>query len=56
MQELVDTMDLAYLTGQRPGDVLRHTWQSITDEALLVRQGKTKKFLRVMFETDGERN
>ena len=56
VQELQDAMDLAYLTGQRPADVLKHTWQSITDEALLVRQGKTKKFLRVQFETDGARN
>ena len=56
VQELRDAMDLAYLTGQRPADVLKITWQSITDEALLVRQGKTKKFLRILFETAGERN
>lgn len=36
-----DVMDLAYLTGQRPGDVLKMTRQDIRDGTLLVVQEKT---------------
>lgn len=56
VQELQDAMDLAYLTGQRPADVLKMTMQSVTDESLSVRQGKTAKMLQIMLDTDGRRN
>ncbi|MDP1979240.1 tyrosine-type recombinase/integrase [Undibacterium sp.] len=54
--ELKDAMDLAYLTGQRPGDVLKMKVADIQDGALLVKQGKTKKFLRIVLEQDGIRS
>lgn len=41
-QFLRDAMDIALLTGQRPGDVLRMTRQDIVDGNLIVTQGKTK--------------
>lgn len=34
-------VDLCMLTGQRIGDVLRLRWQDVTDDGLLVDQGKT---------------
>lgn len=46
--ELRDAMDLAYLTGQRPGDVMKMRFSDIRDGALEVRQNKTSKFLRIM--------
>ncbi|MFJ2986579.1 tyrosine-type recombinase/integrase [Collimonas sp. NPDC087041] len=52
-EELRDAMDVAYLTGQRPGDVLKMMLTDIRNGALEVRQGKTKKFLRIMLEQDG---
>lgn len=51
--ELQDAMDINYLTGQRPGDVLRMKDADIREGALHVRQGKTSKFLRIMLETGG---
>ncbi|WP_072786256.1 tyrosine-type recombinase/integrase [Duganella sacchari] len=51
--ELKDAMDINYLTGQRPGDVLRMKDADIREGALHVRQGKTNKFLRIMLETAG---
>lgn len=54
--ELQDALDLAYLTGQRPGDVLRFTIHSLTNDELHVRQGKTGKFLRIRLAKDGARN
>ena len=45
--DLQDAMDLAYLSGQRPGDVLRFTARDVVDDALRVRQGKTHKYLRI---------
>ncbi len=47
---LRDAMDLAYLTGQRPADVLKMTWQDIEDGALLVNQNKTAKRLRILVQ------
>lgn len=44
---LRDAMDLAYLTGQRPADVLRMDETHIRDEVLKVRQGKTGAKVRV---------
>jgi integrase len=51
--ELQDAMDLNYLTGQRPGDVLRMKDGDIRDGALHVRQGKTNKFLRILLAPNG---
>lgn len=49
---LRDAMDLAYLTGQRPADVLRFSEMDVRDGHLFVRQGKTGKRLRI--DTAGE--
>ena len=46
-------MDLAYLTGQRPADVLVMRKDHIKDKALGVKQKKTHKKLRIMLEVDG---
>lgn len=54
--ELRDAMDLAYLTGQRPADVLRMRKDDIEGDYLLVQQGKTNKKLRIMLRTNGEEN
>lgn len=51
--ELQDAMDLNYLTGQRPADVLRMRDSHIRDGALQVRQGKTNKFLRILLHPNG---
>lgn len=44
---LRDAMDLAYLTGQRPADVLGLTDMDVRDGAVNIQQGKTGKKLRV---------
>jgi integrase len=46
-QPLRDAMDLAYLTGQRPGDVLSFSLLDIVDGALTVKQKKTGKPLKI---------
>ncbi|WP_025856663.1 tyrosine-type recombinase/integrase [Pseudomonas sp. CHM02] len=53
VQELKDAMDLAYLTGQRPADVLKVATTDLNDEFLLVKQGKTAKKLRLRLEDEG---
>ncbi|GAB7128746.1 tyrosine-type recombinase/integrase [Silvimonas sp. JCM 19000] len=56
VQELRDAMDLNYLTGQRPADVLKMMERDIRDDALEVRQNKTNKRLRILLnEDDGSR-
>lgn len=45
--ELRDAFDLAYLTGQRPADVLRMRMTDVRDGALEVQQGKTRRKLRI---------
>jgi integrase len=40
-------MDLAYLTGQRPADVLKASTADLSNGFLLVGQGKTEKRLRI---------
>jgi integrase len=44
---LSDALDLAYLTGQRPGDALSMTEHDIIDGHLIVTQIKTKQPLRI---------
>lgn len=54
--ELKDAMDLAYLTGQRPADVLKMRLSDIKDGALELQQNKTKKRLRILLDDlDGGR-
>ncbi|WP_244916748.1 tyrosine-type recombinase/integrase [Pseudomonas soli] len=53
VEELRVAMDLAYLTGQRPADVLVMRKDDIEDKALGVKQKKTHKKLRIMLEVDG---
>ncbi len=45
-------MDLAHLTGQHPADVQRMTDMDVRDNALHLRQGKTRTRLRI--DTAGE--
>lgn len=48
---LRDAMDLAYLTGQRPGDVLTFTERQIVDGVFIIKkQAKTGKPLRIRIE------
>ncbi|MCS9888955.1 tyrosine-type recombinase/integrase [Pseudomonas aeruginosa] len=51
--ELRDAMDLAYLTAQRPSDVLIIREADIQDGHLQIAQGKTSKKLRIMLNVDG---
>jgi len=53
VQELKDAMDLAYLTGQRPADVLKVATTDLNDGFLMIKQGKTEKRLRLRLEQDG---
>lgn len=55
-QPLKDAIDLAYLTGQRPADVLRMSATHVRDGALRVGQGKTAKKLRIALEDSGQPN
>lgn len=49
-QPLKDAIDLAYLTGQRPGDVTFMSKTDIQGNELLVQQGKTDTKLRIAIE------
>ena len=49
---LQDAMDLAFLTGQRVGDVLKMTRQDIADGTLLVVQQKTGAKVPIRLEHD----
>ncbi|MBD8666574.1 tyrosine-type recombinase/integrase [Pseudomonas lurida] len=53
VQELKDAMDLAYLTGQRPADVLKVATTDLNAGFLVVKQGKTEKKLRLRLEDAG---
>lgn len=55
-QELKDAMDLAYLTGQRPADVLVMRRDDIEGGLLMVQQNKTSKELRIQMIAEGEAN
>ncbi len=52
-QELKDAMDLAYLTGQRPADVLKIAATDLNNGFLLIGQGKTEKRLRLRLADAG---
>lgn len=54
--ELKDAMDLAYLTGQRPADVLVMRRDDIEGDYLVVQQNMTQKKLRIMLAVDGIAN
>lgn len=47
---LRDAMDLAYLTGQRPGDARKLTTKNIQDGRLVIKQSKTAAPLRFIIE------
>ena len=49
-QPLRDAMDMAYLTAQRPADVLKMAETDIRDGSLCVTQQKTKAKLRISIE------
>ncbi|MGY2222412.1 phage integrase [Pseudomonas gingeri] len=53
-QELKDAMDLAYLTGQRPSDVLKASASDLNNGFLMVGQGKTEKRLRIRPHDGGD--
>lgn len=57
--ELRDIMDMAYLTGQRPADVLKMRAADIKGGAIEVKQNKTHqktlKILRIMLDDEGRR-
>jgi hypothetical protein len=55
VEELQIAMDLAYLTGQRPSDMLKFGPRDVVDDALEVEQGKTGKRLRIMLTAGGQR-
>jgi len=54
-EPLRDALDLAYLTGQRPADVLKLSRSDIKDGALHIEQNKTGKKLRITIEGDLEK-
>lgn len=54
--ELRDAMDLAYLTGQRPADVLSMRASDCVGAYLQVAQGKTSKKLRIQLSTSDQSN
>lgn len=47
---LKDAIDIAYLTGQRPADVLKLTQADIKDGELLIKQNKTDTKLRIIIQ------
>lgn len=51
-EPLRDALDLAYLTGQRPADVLKLSQADIKDGELHIEQNKTGKRLRIVIEGD----
>ncbi|WP_445496748.1 tyrosine-type recombinase/integrase [Pseudomonas sp. 8(2025)] len=56
VSELRDAMDLAYLTGQRPSDVLSMRETDVAGGFLQVAQGKTSKKLRIRLGVEEESN
>lgn len=54
--ELKESMDLAYLTGQRPADVILMRSDDREGDYFMVIQGKTKQKLRIMLKTEAGEN
>lgn len=54
--ELKEAMDLAYLTGQRPADVIIMRSDDIEGDYFLVTQGKTGQKLRILMRTESGEN
>lgn len=48
-EALVQMIDLALLTGQRIGDLIKMRWQDVTDAGVLVEQGKTGERLLIQW-------
>jgi len=55
-QELKEAMDLGYLTGQRPADVLIMRSDDTEGDYFLVTQGKTGQKLRILMRTEAGEN
>lgn len=55
-QELKEAMDLGYLTGQRPADVLIMRSDDTEGDYFLVTQGKTGQRPRILMRTDAGEN
>lgn len=53
-QALQDAMNLAYLSGQRPADVLKMSKNDIRNDELHVLQNKTRHALRIRLHVDGQ--
>jgi integrase len=51
-EALRDAMDLSYLSGQRPADVLKMNRNDIRNDELHVRQNKTRHALRIRLKVD----
>ena len=49
-EALVQMIDLALLTGQRIGDLIKLRWQDVTDDGLVFVQGKGKGRVRLLVE------
>lgn len=47
---LQDMLDLCYLTGQRPGDVMKYRWDMVRNGALCIQQSKTGAKLQITIE------
>lgn len=56
VQELKDAMNLAYLTGQRPADILKVATTDLNNGFVTVRQGKGGKLLRIRLDDAGEQS
>lgn len=54
--ELREAMDLGYLTGQRPADVIAMRSDDVEGNYFLVTQGKTKQKLRILMRTEAGEN
>lgn len=53
--ELKSAMRLAYLSGQRPADVLKMKLADVRNDELIVQQNKTAKMLRIALTVNGVR-
>lgn len=49
-EALVRMIDLAVITGQRIGDIIRIRWQDVTDQGIVIVQGKGQGRVRLLIE------